>query len=220
MPELRICFSKLGTARYISHLDLMRTMQRALLRAGISIRHTNGFHPHPYISIPLPLPLGFSSECEILEFGLEGGATIGSVPSQINAALPSGITVQRCYEKARPFKQLAFVRYEITLEFESACADAAALAFRDLISQETLLITKRSKSKTGFSEIDLIPLIDKVETVHPMGNVLHLSLILQAQNPGLNPDILITAFRKAYDQPFFASFHRKAILDEEKNPFE
>ena len=60
MSEQRILFAKYGTAKYISHLDLMHTMERAFLRAGIAIRHTAGFHPHPYVSIPLPLPLGFS----------------------------------------------------------------------------------------------------------------------------------------------------------------
>ena len=76
MPDQRILFSKSGTAKYISHLDLMHTMERAFLRAGITIRHTAGFHPHPYVSIPLPLPLGFSSQCELMEFGLEEGCTI------------------------------------------------------------------------------------------------------------------------------------------------
>ena len=56
MSEQRILFAKYGTAKYISHLDLMHTMERAFLRAGIAIRHTAGFHPHPYVSIPLPLP--------------------------------------------------------------------------------------------------------------------------------------------------------------------
>ena len=57
MSDQRILFTKSGTAKYISHLDLMHTMERAFLRAGITIRHTAGFHPHPYVSIPLPLPL-------------------------------------------------------------------------------------------------------------------------------------------------------------------
>lgn len=59
MAKHRILFSKDGTARFISHLDLMRTIQRSFLRAGISIWHTEGFHPHPYTAIPLPLPLVF-----------------------------------------------------------------------------------------------------------------------------------------------------------------
>ena len=46
MPDQRIQFVKTGRACYISHLDLMRTFQRAFLRAGIHIPHTEGFHPH------------------------------------------------------------------------------------------------------------------------------------------------------------------------------
>ena len=47
MPDQRISFSKTGRARYISHLDLMRTFQRAFLRAEVPIRHTEGFTgPH------------------------------------------------------------------------------------------------------------------------------------------------------------------------------
>ena len=42
MSECRILFSKTGTARYISHLDLMRTMQRVFIRAGLALKHTEG----------------------------------------------------------------------------------------------------------------------------------------------------------------------------------
>ena len=65
----RLLFSKTGRAKYISHLDLMRTFQRAFFRSGIQIRHTEGFNPHPFVSIALPLSVGYSSQCEILEFG-------------------------------------------------------------------------------------------------------------------------------------------------------
>ena len=66
MAEHRLLFSKTGRARYISHLDLMRTFQRAFFRADIPIKHTEGFNPHAFVSIALPLSVGFSSECEIL----------------------------------------------------------------------------------------------------------------------------------------------------------
>ena len=69
----RLLFSKTGRAKYISHLDLMRTFQRAFARAKIAIKHTEGFHPHPFVSIALPLSVGYSSQCEILEFGLLEG---------------------------------------------------------------------------------------------------------------------------------------------------
>ena len=103
MPDQRILFSKSGTAKYISHLDLMHTMERAFLRAGITIRHTAGFHPHPYVYIPLPLPLGFSSQCELMEFGLEEGCTMEELPQKMNQVLPAGIVIHDCYEGGLPF---------------------------------------------------------------------------------------------------------------------
>ena len=95
MPDQRISFSKTGRARYISHLDLMRTFQRAFLRAEVPIRHTEGFNPHAYVSIPLPLSVGYSSECEIMEFGLMGEVPLSEVPWRLTRTLPEGITVHR-----------------------------------------------------------------------------------------------------------------------------
>ena len=109
MSEERIQFVKTGRARYISHLDLMRTFQRAFLRAGIPIRHTEGFNPHAYVSIALPLSVGFSSQCEILEFGLPEGTDLSEVPRRLTQALPEGVTVTRCYEGGRPIRELCWV---------------------------------------------------------------------------------------------------------------
>lgn len=217
MADQRILFAKEGTARYISHLDLMHTMERAFLRAGITIRHTAGFHPHPYVSIPLPLPLFFSSQCELLEFGLVEGSTVEALPEQMNRVLPAGIRVLDCYEGGLPFRKLAFVRYDITLELDGALAQEAAGAFQELVSRESFIVKKRSKkAKTGFTEVDVIPLIRAVEAVAPQGDVLRLSLVLGAQNPGLNPDVLLQGFKGEFPQLpiLYSACHRREILDE------
>lgn len=220
--DQRILFSKSGTSKYISHLDLMHTMERAFLRAGIAIRHTEGFHPHPYVSIPLPLPLGFSSDCELLEFGLVSGATVKSLPEQMNAALPEGIRVLQCYNGGQPFRRLAFVRYDITLEFDGALAEQAVGAFRELLGRESFVVKKRSKkARSGFTEVDLIPLIEAVESMEPKGDTLCLTLLLKAQNPGLNPDVLLQGFREVYPQfPIvYSTCYRREIFDEEKKVY-
>ena len=67
----RALFEKVGNARYISHLDLMRVFQRAFKRAGLPLTHTQGFNPRPSVSIALPLSLGVESRCELLDFELE-----------------------------------------------------------------------------------------------------------------------------------------------------
>lgn len=222
MPDQRILFSKSGTAKYISHLDLMHTMERAFLRAGITIRHTAGFHPHPYVSIPLPLPLGFSSQCELMEFGLEDGCTMEELPQKMNQILPAGIVIHDCYEGVLPFRALSFVRYDISLEFDGNLAQAAGEAFQELISRDHFIVQKRSKkSKRGFTEVDLIPLIEGVETILAQGDTLSLTLLLQAQNPGLSPSVLLQGFQTAYPSfvPVYSSCHRREILDQEKNVY-
>lgn len=217
MSDQRILFVKEATAKYISHLDLMHTMERAFLRAGIAIRHTAGFHPHPYVSIPLPLPLGFSSQCEILEFGLVSGSTIQDLPDQMNRVLPAGIRILDCYDGGLPFRKLAFVRYNITIEFDGNLALSAEKAFQDLTSRERFIVEKRSKkAKSGFTQVDIIPLIQAVESITPKGDTLHLTLLLKAQNPGLNPDVLLQGFRKEYPMLpiLYSAYHRQEILDE------
>ena len=222
MADQRILFTKSGTAQYISHLDLMHTMERAFLRAGITIRHTAGFHPHPYVSIPLPLPLGFSSDCEIMEFGLMDGATMETLPQQMNDALPAGIQVLQCYEGGQAFKKLAYVRYDITLEFDGNLAVKAAEALHSLLNRESFVVQKRSKkAKSGFTEVDIIPLVEAVEEVRADGSFLYLTILLKAQNPGLNPDVLLQGFKSEYpDLPIvYSHCHRREILDDRKKTY-
>jgi len=222
MPDQRISFSKTGTARYISHLDLMRTFQRAFLRAGIDIRHTEGFNPHAYVSILLPLSVGFSSECEILEFGLLGGIPNSKVPARLQAALPAGISVRKCYHAARPAKQLIYTNYIITMEYESGVPNGTGNCLRKLLEQDSLVVPKKSKkAKSGQVQVDIIPLIRKMSLEEREDTVI-IDAVLKAQNPGLNPELLVTALRSACPDmaPDFASFHRKAVLDESLRKFE
>ncbi|MFR5861217.1 MAG: TIGR03936 family radical SAM-associated protein [Flavonifractor plautii] len=158
MPKHRLAFSKADTAKFISHLDLMRTFQRSFLRAGIAIKHTEGFNPHAFVSIPLPLSVGFSSGCEVLECQVLD-TPLDQVPAKMNAALPAGITIQRCYEAVRPVKELCYVNYIVTLGMRRGPFGAES-AIRDLLARDCLVMTKRSKkAKSGFTEVDLIPLI-------------------------------------------------------------
>lgn len=66
MDKLRLRFQKTGKAVYISHLDLMRVVQRIFLRAGTPIKYSEGFNPHALISICLPLSVGMASDCELM----------------------------------------------------------------------------------------------------------------------------------------------------------
>ncbi len=59
-------FSVTGDLRFISHRDTIRVFQRALARASLPVRYSEGFNPHPRLSLPLPRPVGVASEAEII----------------------------------------------------------------------------------------------------------------------------------------------------------
>ena len=201
MSDQRIQFIKTGRARYISHLDLMRTFQRAFLRSGLHVRHTEGFNPHAYVSIALPLSVGFSSQCEILEFGLPEGADLKEVPRRLTQALPEGVTVTRCYEGGRPIRELCWVNYIITLEYDAGAPVGAENAIRALLSRESLVVHK----------VDYEGRRDAIV----------LDAVLRAQNPGLNPALLVETIQSQCPEaaPDYVSYHRKQVLDKNFHPF-
>lgn len=217
----RLLFSKSGRARYLSHLDLMRTFQRAFSRAGIQIKHTEGFHPHPFVSIALPLSLGYSSQCEILEFGLMGGAEPEQLPARLTAAMPEGIVIHQCYPAVRKLKELDSVDYVMNFEYDEGLPMDAELTLRQMLSRAELVIQKKSKkAKSGFTQVDLIPLI-RSWRVEVERDSLTLNAVLSAQNPGLNPELIRAAFCQEHPEftPDFVTFHRRAVLDREGNEF-
>jgi radical SAM family uncharacterized protein/radical SAM-linked protein len=97
-------YCKKGPARFLSHLDVMHLMERALLGAGLLLRHSEGFNPHPRITSSPALPLGIASRGEYLYF-----EHWGAVPSEaiqaINSRLMEGLEVTRIEHLTGPKKK-------------------------------------------------------------------------------------------------------------------
>lgn len=215
MHKHRLLFAKTGRACYISHLDLMRTFPRAFLRAGLNAKQTEGFNQHTFVSIALPLSLGYSSRCEILEFELLDDIPLNQVPGRINAVLPEGIEVLECYEAQVPVRQIAWLDWACRLTFDQGIPDGVEDEFLALYNTDSLVIQKPSKkAKKGFTEVDLIPLIHSLN-MEREGDTLVLHAVLAAQNPGLNPELLISTARQHCPlfQPDFVEYERREVLD-------
>jgi radical SAM-linked protein len=57
--------------RFISHLDVLRSWERAIRRAELPLSYSQGFTPHPKLSFASPLPLGFVGEAEVMDVTLD-----------------------------------------------------------------------------------------------------------------------------------------------------
>ena len=106
MDKLRMRFQKTGRAVYISHLDLMHTLQRAFSRAGYELKYSEGFNPHPSMSIALPLSVGAASVCELMDFTLKHDTALPDIKEKLNAAMPEGICVSDIYAAENKFAGL------------------------------------------------------------------------------------------------------------------
>ena len=209
MDKLRLKFSKTGRAVYISHLDLMRTMQRVFSRAGVPLKYSEGFNPHAKISILLPLTVGTASECEYMDFALAEDRNLAALPALLNPCMPEGIMALEAYEA--PEKGAALRWLAITGRMTGG-PDAAFL--REFFGREEILVTRRSKR--GERVDNIAPMIGRAEFSDTPDGVL-ADLVLHAQEPTLSPDVMMTALGE--DAPAFYTFTRRAAFREDMTPF-
>lgn len=216
--KLRLRFEKTGRAIYSSHLDLMRTMQRAFLRAGLPLKYSEGFNPHALISIILPLPLGMESECELMDFRLSAPLALSSIPERLNPALPEGIRALDCYEAIRKGRELKWLGVEGRFEYDGLPLEQAADELRDFFARPSIVIEKRTKRGTG--EMDIVPAIAGLG-FEPEGGCVRVRATVSAQEPTLSPEQLINALKQLKPElaPDFARFRRLEALDSNMLPF-
>ena len=218
MDKLRLRFRKTGRAVYISHLDLMQTMQRAFFRAGYALRYSEGYNPHPLLSIALPLSVGTASECELMDFRLKEDVDLTALPARLTAALPEGIEVLEAYEFTRKAAELKWLRVRGVFEYDAREAAAMAAALRDFYAREQIVITK--KTKRGQGETDIRPAIREIAFSAEGADVV-LEALISAQEPTLNPELLAEAPRQLRPEiaPDFARFTRIETYDPDMQLF-
>ncbi|OQY53702.1 MAG: B12-binding domain-containing radical SAM protein [Desulfobacteraceae bacterium 4572_88] len=94
--KFKVSYSKQDQARYFGHLELANIFSRAIRRAGIRIKYSEGFHPMPKISFEDPLPLGMESLNESLYLTVPGSTRPRDVLDGLKAQLPEGLAVHGC----------------------------------------------------------------------------------------------------------------------------
>ncbi len=217
----RLLFEKKGNAIWISHLDLMRVFQRAFKRAGLPLTHGQGFNPRPFVSIALPLSVGVESDCEILDFDLDGEkAANEEILAKLNEALVSGVKVLEVYDDGRKIKHLSLLDTVVTLEYDNGVPENTVSALEHLFAQEEILVEKKSKS-AGIIEQNIIPMIKSMEVAQTDDNTVQLRARVCCQNPTLNPMQLHNAIMRHLPDmaPDFAKCARLEIYDNDGNIF-
>lgn len=216
----RLLFEKTGSAVWMSHLDLMRLFQRAFKRAGLPLKHTQGFNPRPSVSIALPLSVGVDSACELLDFELDGvRIPCEEITARLNEALVSGVVVHKTYENAGKLRDLALLDCKVTMEYDAGVPAGAVDRIRALFQRDSVIVSK--KTKNGMQDQDIISMIRKLEIVQADDNVLLLQARICCQNPTLNPAQLVAAINLYLPEyaPDFTKCSRIEIMNAQEEIF-
>lgn len=186
LKNVRIVFSKTGRAKYVSHLDLMRTMTRAVRRAQIPLWYTEGFNRHPYLTFAAPLSLGYEGLRETMDIRLEEDMPFAELVSKLNEVLPEGMTIVEAVEAVDKAKELVSAEYVITIH-SSAESVLSALALPELN------VEKRTKKKT-MKTIDIKPHFANAK-IEEMGEcICKMQVTLPCgSSENINPSLFVTA---------------------------
>lgn len=200
MSDYVLKFSKEGYIKYTSHLDMLRLFKRSFNRAGLRLAYSQGFNPHPRLSFAQPLSLGYTSIAEYLEFELIDDTEPAIIKSELQKAMPEGITVTECCRSETGRKSLAArcvsAEYIIAVPVEDSCCLGPESA-DEFMAQSEIMASKRKKNKkrkAEYVDINIRPMIKEL-SVYKADDKLFLSTTLAAgSTSNLSPELLLNAY--------------------------
>lgn len=219
MRCVRIWFSKQGRVKYVSHLDIMRCMTRAVRRANIPLWYTEGFNPHPYLNFLQPMPLGIEGLNEPLDIRIEGDISNEKIMENLNKVLPVGITVTKVTEPYMKSNDLAFAEYEIFFEKEDNLIDklTSAMESGELICEKSGKVNGRKRIK----EVNVSENIKKYSLAETDDSVVMNVILPGGNTKNVNPVNLLSAMNKYLSSDMVPlNIVRLGLLDVNLIPFE
>ena len=163
-----IWYAVTGDLRFLSHHDMMRTMERAATRAQLPLAYSQGFNPRPILSLVCPRPVGVATRDDLLAVSLDGTVQDREVLGRLNRHAPRGMEFFRAGTlEGRCTPRAARVVYELALSAPADRDVAGRLA--DLNQQEAWPIERRTRprhrkrrSPPTARSLDLKPLVAEI----------------------------------------------------------
>ena len=207
--RVRVKFCKTGIMRYVGHLDLMRFFQKAVKRAGLPIRYSEGFNPHQIMSFAAPLGLGLTSVGEYMDIDLKEEIDLEQALIALNNNMVEGLSISNMKylpedaEKCMSAVTAASYRVTYKSDTDDICyidnlLDLKRTFFDD---RDSIIITKETKK--GSRELDLKPLVFNFNISYE-GKVPVYELCLKSGSvDNIKPELFIKTFHEFIGLPEF-----------------
>jgi radical SAM-linked protein len=183
---LRVRFHRYGPAIWLAHLDLMRTFERSVRRAGIPVNWSAGFNPRPDLVFALPIGVGLETCADYLDMGLiDPIMQIELMITQLDQSLPEGLAILSGI--VLPVSSESIMSKIVMADYQIEAEGLAIAATKTLLLSQ-LIIDKPSKGRT--IRVDIRPLILMAETDSP--NRMRLR-VKAGSRENLRPDLFLNA---------------------------
>lgn len=220
-------FTKDNSIKFVSHLDLMRTIQRIIRRAELPVKYSQGFNPHMNLSIAQPLSVGVYSSGEYLDIELVDVIPTEEFIEKFNSCAPNGIKVTKAItidfvpntkKVPQAMAALDAASYKIKMKYDDV--EFLGKEIKIMLAKDTWEIVK--KSKKGEKLTDIKPLVKKFD--YEVGeNILYINCIIACgSKENLSAELLCDYIRENTSNSNELSFidvERLECLMEKENKY-
>jgi radical SAM-linked protein len=187
-------YSKSGLLRYLGHLDIARAFDRAVRRARIGVKYSEGFSPRARITFAPPLPVGAEGTQELCAIELvepeSAEQLFGALSPQLAGFTPAEVRVKRGTKRS-PFAELQVACYDVIPDFaDNLKPEQLHRAVVELMARQEIVIERSTKRRTTM--IDVRPYIYEL---HATGNIVSMCLGM-TQETLVKPDEVLTELAK------------------------
>ena len=193
--DVRMSFEKTGMAKFISHLDTVRCITRAMKRADVPIWFTEGFNPHAFLTFAMPLSLGFESLCETVDFRLMEEVDLKELAEKVNDALPVDITVKEIYIPEMSPNDIRWAEYKIIFNNPDKLLLENA---EKVLSSDEINVLKKAKQgrKKVDKEVNIKEHIKSFELTEENNKLILNTVLSSGTSVNINPMLLVGALVK------------------------
>lgn len=159
--RVAIRYSIAGDLRFISHHDALRLFERAIARAGVPVRFSEGFNPRPRLSLTLPRSVGIASTDEMLVLDLSEPMDGEEIRSRMAAQMPQGLEirgVERVDDQDRRLPFSADYELPVGAERNEALSQAAAA----ILERPEIFVERMTPGAKTQRRIDVRPYITAI----------------------------------------------------------
>lgn len=196
MYKILIKYSKTERMKFLSHLELIKVMERALRRAEVPLKFSQGYNPHPKIAFADPLAVGVSGEGEYLTIEVEEEMNMDSFKDKLNSHLPNGLKFLKCkYINSKTKALMSIVEYAsyiVKCEIGQAHEESELKTIlKSFLGNDEILYEKVRKKKKN-RIINVRELIKEIFILSIDGKELIFKMIVSTGSRGnLKPEIVI-----------------------------